>query len=231
MQLARGDHVVVESERATRSPRHGVIEEILSLDPLRLSIRWPDGRVSTLTPNAGVARIEGRPGQGLGRQHEGGDGMTQLETERRSSGAVERWDPASEIEQMTDRMRRMLEQTFGGFGFARPGERAGWMPLADLEEQDDAYVVQLELPGVKPEDVNIELIGNELSITGEVKEEERQGVVRKRMRRYGRFEHRLALPSQLDADKVDAKLKDGVLTVRVPKSEKAKRKQITVQTS
>jgi HSP20 family protein len=235
MELIRGDRVVVESERATGSPRRGVIEEILSRDPLRYSIRWADGRVSILRPNAGVARIERRLRQhidpaGTGSLDEGGESMSQLQTEDRSRATVERWDPAREIDQMTERMRRMLEQTFGGFGFApRGAEQAGWVPVADVEEQDDSYVVQLELPGVKPEDVTIELVGNELSVTGEVKEEQRKGLVRKRMRRYGRFEHRLHLPSQLDADKVDAKLTNGVLTVHVPKSEKAKRKQITVK--
>jgi HSP20 family protein len=157
--------------------------------------------------------------------------MSQLQTERRSEGTTERWDAVNELEQMTERMRRMLEQTFGGLGFARAAERTGWAPVADVEEQDDAYVVQVELPGVKPEDVTIELVGNELTITGEVQEEERKGVVRKKMRRYGRFDYRIALPNQLDAEKVDAKLTDGILTVRVPKSERAQRKQIEVKAS
>jgi HSP20 family protein len=158
--------------------------------------------------------------------------MSQLQTERRSEGTTtERWDAVNELEQMTERMRRMLEQTFGGLGFARTAERTGWAPVADVEEQDDAYVVQVELPGVKPEDVTIELVGNELTVTGEVQEEERKGVVRKKMRRYGRFDYRIALPNQLDAEKVDAKLTDGILTVRVPKSERAQRKQIEVKAS
>jgi len=55
-----GDLIVVESERASRSPRYGVIEEVLSIEPPRFAVRWRDGRLSIFTPNAGVARIEGR---------------------------------------------------------------------------------------------------------------------------------------------------------------------------
>lgn len=158
--------------------------------------------------------------------------LSQQQIERRSEGTTERWDAVNELEQMTERMRRTLEQTFGALGFAsRAAERTGWAPVADVEEQDDAYVVQVELPGVKAEDVTIELVGNELTVTGEVKEEERNGVVRKRMRRYGRFDYRIALPDQLDAENVDAKLSDGILRVRVPKSERAQRRQIQVQAS
>jgi hypothetical protein len=72
-------------------------------------------------------------------------------------------------------MRRMLDQTFGSFGWPAPAEARGWSPLVDIEEADDAYVIEAELPGVKPENVNIELVGNELAITGKVKEREHKG--------------------------------------------------------
>jgi HSP20 family protein len=77
--------------------------------------------------------------------------------------------------------------------------------------------------------VNIELVANELMITGEIKEREREGILRRRTRRIGRFEYRVRLPEQVDADNIDAKLKDGVLTVRVPKLERAERRQIQVK--
>ena len=84
--------------------------------------------------------------------------MSQTLSERRSQAATERWEPFSELEQMTQRMRRMLDQTFGG-GWPSPlvTEAPGWSPLVDIEEQDDTYVLEAELPGVKREDVNIEL--------------------------------------------------------------------------
>jgi HSP20 family protein len=139
-----------------------------------------------------------------------------------------RWEPLQDIDRVTDRMRRMLDETFGDWPSAL--ERVGaWSPSVDIEETDDAYVVEAELPGVKRDDVDIELSGNELSITGEVKETERKGVLRKQTRRVGRFEFRVRLPEQLDPDEVDADLKDGVLTIRVPKSEKAARKKIEIK--
>jgi HSP20 family protein len=158
-------------------------------------------------------------------------GMSQTLPERRSTTQPEtRWEPLTEIDQVTDRMRRLLEQTFGGFGWAAPlTERTGWSPPVDLEETDDAYVVEAELPGVKREDVNIELVGNELSITGEVKEPERKGTVRRQSRRSGRFAYRVSLPSHLEQEKVEAKLDDGILTVTVPKSERAHRRRIEIK--
>ncbi len=156
--------------------------------------------------------------------------MSQLLPERRTGTAPERWEPFSELEQVTERMRRMLEQTFGGFAWPSPlAERAGWSPLVDIEETDDAYVIEAELPSVKRDDVNIELVGNDLAITGEVKERERKGTLRRQTRRTGHFAYRVTLPSHVDAEKIDASLADGVLTVRVPKSERDQRRRIEIK--
>ena len=156
--------------------------------------------------------------------------MSQVLPERRSTESPQRWEPLRELEQVSDRMRRLLEQTFGGFGDTSAlTEQFGWTPSVDIEEADDAYVFEAELPGVKREDVNIELVGNELAVTGEMKEHERKGNVRRRMRRMGRFEYRVRLPDQVDGDKIDADLKDGVLTIRVPKAERAQRRRIEVR--
>jgi HSP20 family protein len=156
--------------------------------------------------------------------------MSQTLPERRRATTPERWEPLSEFEQVSDRMRRLLEQTFGGFGLSTPTiEKGGWSPLVDLEEHDDAYVVEAELPGVKAENVNVELVGNELMITGEIKEKERKGTVRRQSRRTGRFDYRVSLPAHVDPEKVEAKLTDGVLEVRVPKSERAQRRRIEIK--
>jgi HSP20 family protein len=155
--------------------------------------------------------------------------------ERRSAVAPERWEPLRELEQVTERMRRMLDETFGGWPTAGAwpslAREALWSPAVDIEETDDAYVLEAELPGVKRDDIDIELVGNELAITGELKERERTGVLRRRTRRTGRFEYRVTLPDQVDADRIEAKLSEGILTVRVPKSERAQRKKIEVKTS
>jgi len=152
--------------------------------------------------------------------------MSQALSERRTRDTSERTQPLNDVE----RLRRMLDQTFGSFGL--PGlmtEAVGWSPPVDIEEQDDAYVIEAELPGVQKDDVNIELQSNELMVTGEIKEREREGILRKRTRRIGRFEYRVRLPEQVDSDNVEAKLNDGVLTVRVPKVQRADRRQIKVK--
>lgn len=149
--------------------------------------------------------------------------MSQLLPERRTEG----WSPLSDIGQLNERMRRMLEQTFGGL----LDDTAGWIPAVDIEEKDDAYVVEAEVPGVKREDVNIEVTGHELFISGEMKERKREGVIRRQTRRTGRFEFRVTLPGEVDPEGVDAKLNDGVLTVRIPKAQRMQRRRIEVKSA
>jgi HSP20 family protein len=147
--------------------------------------------------------------------------MSQLLPERSTSYAG---SPFAELEQVSERMRRMLEQTLGSVS----QEAAAWLPAVDIEEEDGAYVVEAEVPGVKREDVNIDVMGRELVITGEIKERERKGVIRRRTRRVGNFEYRVTLPADVDPDKVEAKLNEGVLTVRIPKAQREQRRRIEV---
>ena len=156
--------------------------------------------------------------------------MSQVLPERRSEGETQRYEAGSDLEQVSERLRRMLDQTF--VGFALPSlvtAMAAWSPPVDIEEHDDAYVVEAELPGVDRKDVNIELVGNELTITGEIKERERKGVLRRRTRKVGRFDFRVALPEQVDPDGIEAKLDEGVLTVRIPKAQQAQRRQVEIK--
>ena len=106
-----------------------------------------------------------------------------------------------------------------------------WVPLADLSETDDAYVVKVELPGVNKDQVNIQLQDRELVISGEIPEPQQDGNGSRRhrsSRRTGRFEFRTYLPGDVNADAVTAQLSDGVLTVTVPKSEAAKPRKIEI---
>ena len=139
--------------------------------------------------------------------------------------SLERLDPFRELTEMQARMDRLFE------GFWRTPPLVGegfWAPLADIEGTDDAWLVKAELPGVKSDDLEIELSDTELSITGELKEE-REGKPRRRMRRTGRFEYHASLPPGVEADKTEASLENGVLTVRIPKGEKAKPRRIEVK--
>jgi HSP20 family protein len=155
--------------------------------------------------------------------------MSQVATRRSTSGQQTHW---AAVEQVPDRMRRMLEQTLGSFATpALLSEAATWTPLVDIEEDDDAYVIEAELPAAKREDVNIELQGNELSISGEIKAREHKGVIRRSTRRVGQFDYRVTLPSHVEPKKIDARLSDGVLSVRIPKAERAQRQRIEVKSA
>jgi len=140
--------------------------------------------------------------------------------------ALRRWEPFSELEQFNEQFERLIDRVWSpaGAGGAPP-----WIPLADIEETDDAWIVDLELPSVDRKDIDVELRENELVITGEVKERERKGVVRRRTRRTGEFEYRVTLPGQADEENIEANLHDGVLTVRVAKSDRARARRIEVK--
>jgi HSP20 family protein len=156
--------------------------------------------------------------------------MTQLLPERRSQRSLERGRAGNDFEGVNERIRSMLDQLFADSSWTSiAGEAAAWVPDVDVEEQDDAYVLEAELPGVDRKDVNVELVGNELTVTGELKERERKGVLRRRMRRVGRFELHVVLPDRVDADGIQAELENGVLTVRIPKAETAQRRRIEVK--
>ena len=142
----------------------------------------------------------------------------------RRGGEVSGWSPFRELDDLHGRLSQLLESTFG----EGPGPLTSWAPPVDLEERDDAFVVEAELPGVKVEDVTVELRDNELSIHGEVKERERTGVLRRQTRRTGQFDYRVTLPGHVDADRVDASMKDGVLRLEVRKVEQERPRRIEI---
>jgi HSP20 family protein len=134
---------------------------------------------------------------------------------------LQRWEPFRELEQLQEHMDRLMQTTWSPLGTGNGGI---WMPVTDIEETEDAWVIEAELPGVDKKDVNVEMRDSELIISGEIKEKERKGILRRQTRKTGEFEYRVTLPGQSDADHIEANLHDGVLTVRVPKTEQAKRR-------
>lgn len=141
------------------------------------------------------------------------------------SKVAERWDhgrdPFRELEDLYERLATMWQ---GGMGNALDR----WIPLADLEETDDAYTVELELPGAARDDVDVQLDDGVVTVSGEIREKERAGILRRRTRKVGKFHYTVSLPGELDEDHVEANLKDGVLTVRIPKSAHSRRRRIPV---
>jgi len=108
---------------------------------------------------------------------------------------------------------------------------SGSAPVVDIYEDKDNFVVKAELPGMKKEDIDVSLHDGSLSISGERKSEQKweDAEVHRAERFFGRFQRTVALPSAVDAGKIKAQYKDGVLTVTLPKAEEAKPKQIDVQ--
>ena len=108
---------------------------------------------------------------------------------------------------------------------------SGWAPALDVHEDKDRFVVSVELPGMKKDDIHISLHEGSLSISGERKSEEKIGnaSVYRAERFVGQFQRTVALPGPVATDKVKAQYKDGVLSVTLPKTEEAKPKQIDVQ--
>jgi HSP20 family protein len=144
---------------------------------------------------------------------------------RRSGRNLADVNPTREFEDIYDRMGQLMNVAFG----VTPAELIDlpWSPLADVSETDDAYVVQVDLPGVRKDQLQVQLQDRELIITGEIPES-RRGRRHRSSRRTGRFEYRTYLPGDVNADAVRAELSDGVLTVTVPKSEAAKPRQIEI---
>lgn len=145
---------------------------------------------------------------------------------RHPVGQTGRWDPLQEFEELYQQMGRLLPSTL-----TTPTEHRPWVPPTDLSEDDNAYVVELELPGVKLDDINIQVSGNELAVTGEAKERERVGLLRRRTRRLGQFEYRVTLPKDVDTNKIEATLAEGVLSIRIPKTERSKPRRVEITQS
>jgi HSP20 family protein len=131
----------------------------------------------------------------------------------------EAWDPFGEFAQLWNRMGQLFEST-------GDGGSESWVPAVQTDETDDGYLVRAELPGMKSDDVNVELVGNELRITGEVSEEGEGKTLRHRQ---GKFAYRASVPSDADPQKIGAQLTDGVLTVRLPKAPQAQARRIAIK--
>jgi HSP20 family protein len=146
-----------------------------------------------------------------------------------------RWDPFRELEEMSTRLNRLFEQPGRPRQVAENGgmSLADWAPAVDVQETDGEYLIKADLPAVKKEDVRVEVEDGMLSVSGERKQEkEEQGKRFHRIERaYGRFERRLALPTEVDAKKIAAEFKDGVLHVHLPKSPTARPQAIEVKVS
>jgi HSP20 family protein len=144
--------------------------------------------------------------------------------------AIERWDPFREAISLSDAMNTLFRESF-----IRPSSVAGQpsssvtLPL-DVSENENEFVVKASLPGIKPEDVQITVHGDTLTIQGESKfEEEKKGEKwHLRERRNGTFLRSISLPTAVNSDKAQAQFEHGMLSLTLPKSDGAKPRQIKI---
>ena len=140
-----------------------------------------------------------------------------------------RWEPAREMMTLRDAMDHLFDDAF-----TRPLTlRDGWTaPAIDMYQTDDEIVVKASLPGVKAEEVQINITGEILTLKGETKqvvEEKKDKAWHMREQRWGTFERSVALPTQVIADKAKAEFENGILTITLPKAEEVKPKIITIK--
>jgi HSP20 family protein len=143
------------------------------------------------------------------------------------------WDPFSEFTPLRHMMDRLMEDAWvRPWGTWSQGGQEGLGRFAfDMYETGDDYVVTATLPGLKPEDLEITVQGNALTISGEVKPDEKDGEQRTyhaRERRFGQFSRTVTLPNGIKSDGVQASLEHGVLTLHIPKAEEMKPRRIEV---
>ncbi len=127
---------------------------------------------------------------------------------------------------LLDELDRLRNLVFEPFGSTEVGD---WAPaLADLEERDDEFVVNVEVPGFDQEEIQIELDGRRLLVHAERSEERREGTMRASTRTSGHLHHEVLLPAEVDREGIQASLEQGVLSVRLPKAEQSERRTIDI---
>jgi HSP20 family protein len=126
---------------------------------------------------------------------------------------------------------RLFEDPFGTWWTPEVPSFAGWIPAADVFEDKNNVIVKMEIPGMKKEEFEVYMTGDNLNIAGERKSEteEKTAESYRSERHFGRFHRSILLPVPVDAAKIEAHYQDGILTITCPKTEAAKRKQVEVK--
>jgi HSP20 family protein len=152
-----------------------------------------------------------------------------IERWRPFGSTVERWQPFRNVSELQTEMNRLFDSAFGGQPATSAGERM-WMPACDVWETKDDIVVAFELPGINEKDVAVSMTGDLLTLRGERRWQpmEKDDTYHRVERVYGKFERSLQLGVPVQADKVKASYRDGVLTVRLPKADEVKPREIKI---
>lgn len=141
---------------------------------------------------------------------------------------VTRWDPVQDMLSLREAMNQLFEESVVNPTAARRGQ--GFTPALDLSETADAYIVELSVPGLKAENLEITMENSILTVKGEIKQEteEQKRNYHRVERRYGSFVRTVGLPTTVKADAITADLKDGILRLDIPKAEAVKPRKINV---
>jgi HSP20 family protein len=141
-----------------------------------------------------------------------------------------KWNPWKEMNILPYRLHRLFEDPFFQTGRIEDDGLGSWNPLVDLYEKGDLFVIKAELPGMEAKDITIDVKDRLLTLSGErsYDNEVKEDNYYRRERSYGKFNRVFTLPAEVDADKISATFKDGVLTLEVPKPEKIKSKKVTI---
>jgi HSP20 family protein len=145
--------------------------------------------------------------------------------------ALRRWSPGRDILSMRDELHRVINELFAmTAGDEDTRTPSIWMPAVDTYETDDAVVLKVEIPGFSKDDFSLEVRQNTLTLQGERRQEVelKEEGYHCRERAYGRFERSFILPTTVDQDRMQATYKDGVLEVRLPKTEAAQPKRVAI---
>jgi len=142
-----------------------------------------------------------------------------------------RLDPFRELEALTGRLNRVLGQGLVPATTDDQSAFGDWAPAMDVEEADTEYVVSGDLPAIRKEDLKVDIQDGVLTVEGERRQEkeEKNKKFHRVERSFGKFVRRMAVPSDVDQAKVSAALNDGVLTIRLPKSEAARPRSVNVK--
>src|SRR5512132_1469096 len=143
-----------------------------------------------------------------------------------------RWDPFQDLRSAQDEMAQMSPMLAHALGLhTQQASATAWAPALDISERKDAYLVTVELPGLKPEDLDITMEDGLLTIQGERQctQESSEQQFHRVERRYGAFRRSITLPAHVTAEGIQASFEDGVLEILVPKAEEAKPKRIQVR--
>jgi HSP20 family protein len=137
--------------------------------------------------------------------------------------------PLERFDTLRDEINRLFDTPFRGFHESELFN--GWTPALDVYEDKDHLMVKVELPGAKKEDINLSLLENTLTVSGELKSgrKETENAFSRTERFFGRFQRTVTLPKPVDPEKVTARYSDGILTIKLAKTEESKPKQIEVK--